>query len=168
MSDTMTNAWFHRLKAANRMLIKLNGGIEESARLASISKSQIGRCNSAGDTELLPITATIRLEAECGEPVVTRAMAELHGCALVNPKDKPVDGRCIMRDNAELQRLNGEFQVSLANASADLVVTPAEALVSLRNLEQLKRKLPDLETALTEIIASGGARTGLRVVGECE
>jgi hypothetical protein len=28
MNDTLTNAWFHRLKAANRLLIKKNGGIE--------------------------------------------------------------------------------------------------------------------------------------------
>lgn len=167
MSDTMTNAWFHRLKAANRMLIKLNGGIEASAELASISSSQIGRCNSTTNTELLPITAVIRLEAECGDPVVTRAMAELHECTLVNPKDKPADGRCVMRDNGELQRLNGELQIGLAAATADMVITPTEAMVSLRNVEALERKIPDLKTSLTQIIAKGGMAAGLRVVGDC-
>ncbi len=166
MSDTMTNAWFHRLKAANRMLIKLNGGIEESAELASISKSQIGRCNSTTDTELLPITAIIRLEAECGDPVVTRAMAELHECTLVSPKDKPADGRCVMRDNGELQRLNGELQIGLAAAVSDMVITPSEAMVSLRNLEAVERKIPDLKTSLTQIIARGGISAGLRVVND--
>ena len=166
MSDTMTNAWFHRLKAANRMLIKLNGGIEESASLASISKSQIGRCNSTTDVELLPITAIIRLEAECGDPVVTRAMAELHDCTLVNPKDTPADGRCVMRDNGELQRLNGELQIGLAAAVSDQVITPSEAASSLRNVEALERKLPDLKTSLTQIIAKGGISAGLRIVGE--
>jgi hypothetical protein len=166
MSDTMTNAWFHRLKAANRMLIKLNGGIEASADLASISCSQIGRCNSTTNTELLPVTAIIRLEAECGDPVVTRAMAELHDCTLVSPNDKPADGRCVMRDNGELQRLNGELQIGLAAATADMVITPSEAMVSMRNLEALERKIPDLKTSLTNIIAKGGVAAGLRVVGD--
>ena len=164
MSDTMTNAWFHRLKAANRMLIKLNGGIEASADLASISKSQIGRCNSTTDTELLPITAIIRLEAECGDPVVTRAMAELHGCALTDPSERPANGHCILRDSAELAMRSAEFSAGVASAASDLVVTPAEAMRSLRDLEALERKIPDVKTTLTKIAADGGAATGLRMV----
>ncbi len=163
-NETMTNAWFHRLKAANRMLIKLNGGIEACSDLTSLSKSQIGRCNSDKDTDLLPIASVIRLEAECGNPVVTRAMAELHGFQLVNPNEKGEDGRCLMRDNAEMQQRNSEFQSGLYSAAGDNVITPNEALRSLRDLQSLKQKIADVETGLTEMIAKGGQKGDLRLV----
>lgn len=168
MTDTMTNAWFHRLKAAARQLIKLNGGIEACVPILSISKTEIGRWNVATSADLPPVEAVIRLEAECGEPIFTRAMAELHGCTLTNPRDTPADGRCLMRDNAEFQQRNAEFMSGLASAMADRVVTPAEAMRSLRDLEAVERTLPDLKTGLTQIIAQGGGRAGLKVVGEME
>lgn len=163
-NETMTNAWFHRLKAANRMLIKLNGGMEACVDLTSLSKSQIGRCNSDKDPDLLPITSVIRLEAECGNPVVTRAMAELHGCQLVNPQEQGEDGRCLMRDNAEMQQRNSEFQAGLYAAAGDNVITHGEALRSMRDLQALKLKIADVETGLTEVLAKGGQKGDLKLV----
>ncbi|MCM5689156.1 hypothetical protein M8037_10135 [Sinorhizobium meliloti] len=163
-NETLTNAWFHRLKAATRMLIKLNGGIEACAELTSLSKSQIGRCNSDKDPDLLPIPSVIRLEAECGNPVVTRAMAELHGCQLVNPDEQGHDDRCLMRDNAEMQQRNSEFQSGLYSAAGDNVITPNEAMRSLRDLQSLKQKISDVETGLTDVIAKGGQRGDLKLV----
>jgi hypothetical protein len=164
MQDAMTNAWFYRVKAANRMLIKHNGGIDASAELTSLSPSQIGRCHSDKDTDLLPIAAVLRLEGECGTPYVTRAMAELNGCQLIDPREKGSDGRCIMRDNAEYQQRNSEFQAGLYAAAADNLVTPAEAARALRDLAETKQKLADVETGLTEIIAKGGQKGDLKLV----
>lgn len=163
-NEAMTNAWFHRLKAANRMLIKLNGGIEACVDLTSLSKSQIGRCNSDKDTDLLPIASVIRLEAECGNPVVTRAMAELHGCQLVDPDEKGEDGRCLMRDNAEMQQRNSEFQSGLYAAVGDNVITPNEAVRSLKDLQALKLKIADVETSLTEVLAKRGYKGDIKLV----
>jgi hypothetical protein len=160
----MTNAWFFRVKAANRMLIKHNGGIEACAEITSLSTSQVGRCHSDKDTDLLPLSATLRLEAECGQPYVTRAMAELNGCQLIDPRERGADGRCLMRDNAEFQQRNSEMQAGLYAAAADNVVTPAEALRSLKDLQETKRKLADVETGLTEIIAKGGQKGDLKLV----
>lgn len=164
MKQTMTNAWFHRMKAANRQLIKSNGGIEACAEMISMSSTQIGRCHSDKDPDLLPIHVVIQLEAECGTLYVTQAMAELQGCALSDPREKPVDGRCLMRDNAELQQVNSEYQARLYGRTADNVFTPSEALATLRDLQPLKTKISDLETNLTEIIAKGGLKTDLKLV----
>lgn len=164
MKSMMTNAWFHRIKAANRELIKRNGGIDASAELVSISATQIGRCHNDRDPDLLPTAAILQLEAECGNPIVTRAMAELHGCQLHDPDEKPADGRCLMRDHAEMQQRNSEFQAGIFAHAADNIFTPAEALRSLRDLQPLKKKIADVETDLSEIAAKGGQKGDLKLV----
>lgn len=167
MQDMLTDAWFHRIKAANRLLIKKNGGIEESARITSLSKSQIGRCHSDADTELLPVPAVIRLEAECGDFAVTRAQAELHGCKLSDPRERTVDGQCLMRENAELNRRTAEYQGNTATAFADLKLTSNESKQAIRDLERIIEKANDLIVAHASVVAAGSASIApLRVVGE--
>ncbi|WP_412064008.1 hypothetical protein [Rhizobium sp. SYY.PMSO] len=167
MQDTLTDAWFHRLKAANRLLIKKNGGIEESARITSLSKSQIGRCHNDTDTELLPLTAFMRLEAECGDYAVTRAQAEIHGCKLSDPRERAIDAQCLMRENAELTRRTADYQSNAAVAFADFKLTRNESKQAINDLERIKEKADDLINAHSAIIAAGGATVApLRVVGE--
>src|SRR6185312_16646205 len=67
----ISDAWFYRLKAAQRDLIKMVGGIERAAEITSISKSHVGRWNNATDPDLMPINAALLLEAECGVPLIT-------------------------------------------------------------------------------------------------
>jgi hypothetical protein len=164
MNTMMSNAWFHKLKNANRQLIKHNGGIEECAKIISLSSTQIGRCHNDKDPDLLQINHAIQLEVECGNYYVTRAMAELHGCQLHDPTERPIDGRCVMRDNAELQIKNSELQVGLHAAASDNVITATEALRALRDLQPVKQKVADLETGLTEILAKGGIKGDLKLV----
>lgn len=167
MLDTMTNAWFYQLKAANRLLIKKNGGIEPSAAITSLSKTQIGRCHSDTDTELLPLPAQLRLEQECGDPVVTRAQAALHGCKLSDPREHATDGQDLFRQNAELNRRTAEYQSNAAIAFADLEVTPNESRQAIKDLQSMIEKATDLIQAHSMAMAGGGASVGkLRIVGE--
>ncbi|MBP2560824.1 hypothetical protein J2857_003593 [Neorhizobium galegae] len=156
MQDSLTNAWFYQLKAANRLLIKKNGGIEAAAELTSLSKSQIGRCNNDGDTELLPIPAILRLEAECGDPCVTRVMAGLHGRKITDPESSGPDGSCLMRENAELQRLNAEYGRNAAIALSDLNVTRAESAQAVKDLQALRDQVDELIRIHAAAMAAGG------------
>jgi len=166
-NETMTNAWFHRLKAANRMLIKLNGGIEASADITSLSKSQIGRCHSDSDTELLPLPAVMRLEAECGNFAVTRAQAELHGCKLSDPRERVVDGACVMGESFELTRRFAAYQQNSAIAFSDLKLTRAEAAQAIKDIQSVMEKAAELLQVYAGVVADGGAPTAkLSVVGE--
>lgn len=167
MQDTLTNAWFYQLKAANRLLIKKNGGIESAAEITSLSKSQIGRCNNDADTDLLPIPAVLRLEAECGDFAVTRAMAGLHGRKLTDPEADTPDGSCLMRANAELGRRVGEYGVNMALALSDLRVSPAEAAKGMADLDAIIGQAEVMKRALASSRAEGGASVvPIRVGGE--
>lgn len=157
MQDTLTNAWFYQLKAANRSLIKKNGGIETPADITSLSKSQIGRCHNDSDTELLPIPAVLRLEAECGDPVVTRIMAGLHGRKISDPDSDSPDGRCLMRANAELNKLVGEYGANIAIALSDLHVSPAEGSRGIKDLQAVRDQIDEVIRILAGARTNGGA-----------
>ena len=169
MQETLTNSWFHQLKAGNRLLIKKNGGIEPSAEITSLSKSQIGRCHSDSDTELLPLPALLRLEAECGDPVVTRIMAGLHGCKLSDPEATQKNGACVIRESLDLGARNAEYQKNALLAASDMKVTPAEARAAIRDLQSIAEKTGHLIRIYSDMVAHGGSDVAaLRVVGEEE
>ncbi len=155
----ISDAWFYRLKAAQRDLIKQCGGIERSADISSFGKSTVGRWNSATDAELMPMTAVLLLEAECGTPLVTTVMAELNGRRLADPDDLGQGTGNILSRYAEAVRQSGELMAVGAQAFADGKVTPAEAT-------QLDRVASDVERSIAEFrrILAGARSEGLRVV----
>jgi hypothetical protein len=161
----ITTAWFHRIKAAQRDLIRLSGGIERSAEISSISKSHIGRMNNATDPELMPLHAVYALESECGVPVVTSAMAELSGKRLVDPEGEQGANHCLIAAYSDTVRKAGELISGGAVAIADLVVTPAEAMKMDRDAAELEQGLAALRNALAAVKARGGQKVGFHVVG---
>lgn len=161
MAD-ISDAWFYRLKAAQRDLIKQCGGIERAGDIISFGKSTVGRWNNAADPELMPIPAVLLLEAECGTPLVTVVMAELNGRRLQDPDDLGKTTGNILSRYAETVRQSGELMSAGAQAFADGKITPAEAT-------QLDRVAADVERSLSEfrkILAGAQADGGLRLVNE--
>ena len=147
MNDSMPSAWFYRLKAAQRDLIKRVGGIERAAELASISKSQMGRFNNDGDPELMPIPAVLMLQRECGVPLVTTAMAELEGRRLADPEMGDAANACIMASHAEVVVQAGELMAAGAMAFADGRLTPSEAAGMDRAASALERAVAEFRKA---------------------
>jgi hypothetical protein len=161
----ITNAWFHRIKAAQRDLIRLVGGIERAGEVSSISKSHIGRMNNATDPELMPLHAVYALECECGVPVVTSAMAELNGKRLVEPEGERAADHCLIAAYSDTVRKAGDLISGGAVAIADLVVTSAEATKMDRDAAELEEGLAVLRKALAAVKARGGQKVGFHVVG---
>jgi hypothetical protein len=159
-----SDAWFHRVKSAQRDLIKLVGGIERAAKISSISKSQIGRFNNPTDAELMSVSVVYSLEAECGVPVVTNAMAELSGRRLSDPDADREADVCVQRAKANLVSKLGELLSRSAEAGADGFVSVAEA----RQLMGLSSDIDQINAcfrqALAVVAARGGEHVGLKVV----
>ncbi len=158
----ISDAWFYRLKAAQRDLIKLCGGIERAGDITSFGKSTVGRWNNSTDSELMPLSAVLLLEAECGTPLVTGVMADLNGRRLQDPDDLGKSTGSILSRYAEAVRKSGEMMAAGAQVFADGKITPAEAT-------QLDRVTADAEHTLSEfrkILAGARADGGLRVVND--
>lgn len=164
----ISNAWFHRIKAAQRDLIRLVGGIERAADISSISKSHIGRMNNATDPELMPLHAVYALESECGVPVVTSAMAELNGRRLAEPESARAAEQCVVVAYSDMVRKAGDLISGGAVAISDMMVTPAEATKMDRDAAELEAGLAALRKALAGVKANGGHKVGLSVVGGAE
>lgn len=163
---SFSEAWFHRVKAAQRDLIKLAGGIERAAEVTSISKSHIGRMNNPADGELMPLAAVVMLEADCGQPLVTAVLAETNGRRLTDPEAERAADVSVLSMHAELMRQSAELANGMAIAIADGRVTPAEAQSVDRICSSLQAATSELRAALAAIKAKGGASASLRVVGE--
>lgn len=156
----LKNAWFFRIKAAQRDLIALSGGIERAAEITSTSKSHVGRWNNAQDTDLMPLNAVLMLEEHCGVAVVTSVMAELNGRRLADETAATRQNADVLSAYAEAVRHAGEVMSAGAIALADGKVTPAEALTVDRAVSVLERGLSELRKTLA------GVRAGdLKVVG---
>ncbi len=161
----ISTAWFHRIKAAQRDLIRLVGGIERAAEISSISKSHIGRMNNATDPEMMPLHAVYALESDCGVQVVTSAMAELHGKRLVEPEGQRGADYSLIAAYSDAVRKAGDMISGGAVAIADLVVTPAEATKMDRDAAELEIVIAEYRKALANVKALGGQKVGFHVVG---
>ncbi|EHK56837.1 phage regulatory CII family protein [Allomesorhizobium alhagi] len=155
MSDTMPSAWFYRLKAAQRDLIERTGGIERAAEKAFVSKTEMGRFNHNDSPNLMPLAVVLMLEADCRCPLVTAAMAELHGRRLADPSDTAeAANACIMASHAEVVVQAGELMAKGAMAFADGRLTPTEAAGIDRQAAALERSVSELRKAAAS--ARGG------------
>jgi hypothetical protein len=161
-----SDAWFHRVKAAQRDLIKLVGGIARAAEISSISESHIGRMNNARDTDLMPLSVVYALETDCGVPVVTQAMAELSGRRLSDPDAEHKANVNVLTSYSELMHKAAALMATGATAMADGIVTPSEAHSMDRDAASFERGISQFRQALAVIKATGSARAGLQVVGE--
>jgi hypothetical protein len=151
-----TDAWFHRLKAAQRDLIRHAGGIERAATITSHSRSNVGRWNNAADVEMMPPAAVYALELDCGMPVFTAAMAALHGRRLSDPEEDAKRAGDVLTRYAETARQAAELMASAALALADGDVSAAEATSIDRAAANMQAALDGLRTSLAAIKAGGG------------
>lgn len=158
----LSNAWFHRLKAAQRDLIKMCGGIVRAADLTSTSTSHVGRWNQAKDTDLMPINAIIILEADCGQPLVTSAMAELNGFRVEDPERAIKTTASIMTSLADTMQEAGALFASGAAAAADGKYTPAELTALERGAAVLNTKIGSLRNDLAAAQADENLRSVVR------
>lgn len=154
MSRPISDAWFFRVKAATRDLVARCGGVVRAGELAMVSKTEISRWQSVGEEGIITIPAALALEAECGAPLVTAVMADLHGRRLSDEVSDTSAASCLFRDHAELMRRSAEVQASMSEALADGTVTPAEAERVDRDLRGLDQSLDRMRGSLANVRAS--------------
>lgn len=159
-------AWFHRIKAAQRDLIKLCGGLDRSVEITSISRSHLGRMQNGADAEIMPIAAVLALEADCGQALVTGVMAGINGRRLTDPEEEKAISAGVMSTYADFTRESAELGVEMALGMADGDLSPSEITRADRKAARAQEKLADFRASLASGKAIGGAKAGLRLVGD--
>lgn len=150
------NARHFRLKAAMRDLIAACGGIERTADIAMLGKSTVGRWQDA-DAKDFPNVATVAaLEAECGNALVSRALADLAGLPIGDKSAAIGDDGCVMASHAQTVGQAAQLMAEGAMAFSDNHVTPTEAANLDRVAQKLERDLAEYRKILAGIRGDGG------------
>lgn len=149
MSDALPKAWRYRVLAATRDLIIACGGAERCAQVVGIHPGSVYRWQHGKD--MIPLLSAMVLEQDCGRPYVTEIMAAYAGRQLT---DDPETGEPTRRDvdlaHNALMREHVELTSSVLDATADRIVTPAEAEVIDRKAADVGRAVDDLRETLAE------------------
>jgi hypothetical protein len=148
-----------RLKAATRDLVKACGGLVRAGSVCGFSKTEVGRWQAVAEADLIPLVAIVRLEADCGLPIVTAALAELQGHTLT-PTDGGLECGSVFAAHAKVLGAVGAVASHIAEAAADGIVTPGEAEAIDRDVGRLDQATAELRLGL-----AAARRPALRSVG---
>lgn len=156
-----------RVKAVTRDLVKYCGGVVRSGELTGRSKSEVSRWQHVETPDIIDLPATLALERECGVPLVTTVMAEMHGRRLTDEASAR-SAASINAHHSALLRGQGELSIHMAAALEDGTITPAEAELLDRSASDLENQLRAFRSGLAVVKANGPACAAapLRVVGE--
>ena len=135
-----------RLKFATRRLIEKIGGLKNAVALDGRSDTTFSEYQAGACASFMPIDAVAALEADAGEPVVTRALADLVGFDLV-PRSREIPAldpaACLRRLTADLGDIAREEDRARAHGHR-----------SANDRRTLLRELHDLIDTANAMIAS--------------
>lgn len=143
------------LKAATRDLITAAGGPVRAAEISRADHPRLSRYGSPNEGMHAPIDVIADLEAETGDPVVTRALADLAGFVLVPKAEAIARGINFGKHLGEVACETGQLMAGLGEALADGAVTPGEAESCLAGVRQAATKLAALEHDLRQAAGTG-------------
>ena len=130
LPNSLSDASKHRIKAATRDLIAACGGLDRSSEITGVGTSQLSRFQQASEMDcLISVTVALMLQADCGVPYVTSAMAALAGRTLSDPQVEAaiVAKADLMQRYADTTASALQMLATMAEAMADLDLTPNEA-----------------------------------------
>lgn len=142
MSRAKPNLW---LKQKTRQLIKACGGLTDTSRVCAedarpYSVPHLSRCQNVNAPDFMPIDIVLCLEAYCGEPIITAAMAEARPAQV-----EAGDFRDELSDVVEgAAALLGRYRTMLADKRLDA----AERVQLYAGLEDLVREAREAQASL--------------------
>ena len=164
----LSDAFHHRIKAAQRDLIARSGGIMRVAEITSFSKSEVGRWNNPNEPAHMPLAAAVALEDDTGVALVTSVMAEANGRRLSDPAAQRAAEISLMQAQAETMRQFADLMHANAVAAADGKFTPTEAMTCDRIAATVEAALSNYRNAMAGVKAHGSVSAGLQLVGDDE
>jgi hypothetical protein len=139
------------VKAAWRELVDLCGGPNQATKYTRVAASLLSRYGAAHEEMFAPIDVVMDLEAQVGEPVVTRVLADIAGQSLVTkPEARPATD--FVKHLGEVGHDTGDVLSNFSAAIADGKVDEKEASALLVKVREAEESLAELESALEEKI----------------
>lgn len=135
------------LKAALRRLVRSAGGQESASAVTRVDHQRLSKYGNASQPMQAPVDVIADLERDTGLPAVTQVLAQIAGYDLV-PRAAG-SGAAIHPTKmlADIGRESADSMRVLADAIADGVVTPREAV-------DIRRELLELSAAVSGVVAA--------------
>jgi len=153
----LPNRDYLALKAATRALIDACGGVTRAAQFTRVAASQLSRACSDHEAQFLPMDVVADLEAECGRPIVTEALAALSHLSITS-RPRSVRTSDHVRCIGEVSREFADFIQVQSNAAADGVVDRKESAAALDAIEDVMRALAEAANLHRENLRSPDLR----------
>lgn len=151
------DAEFFRLKAAMHDLLARCGGLERSAALVGLSRAMMGKVNDRDDAAFLSIDAKLRLERECGAPLVSRVEAELLGHRLERVGGVAPEAGTAFDAHAAVLREVADLCRAFADAAADGRYSRTDSVTVDRELAELVREIERFRRVNAAVLAAAQA-----------
>lgn len=152
----LPEAIYLTLKGKWRKLVHDSGGTLHAAAVTRGSESRISEYGAPNHMDRFPaIDQVADLEQDCGLPIITAALADLHGFDLVR-RDEATKAIGIHAHFARIIRETRDVELQMAEAMADGSVTDQERA-------QIIHECQEAITALQALVAELRSR-GLKVV----
>lgn len=135
------------LRSAFRGLVRLAGGARAAEQISRVSHQALDRYGSVNPDHadrFAPVDVIADLEAECGEPIVSRMLAEMSGHVLVH---LPV----VPGSNAELDQITGEALTEIGDVFLTLGKARADNAISGGEAEDLHGHIRDAIVMLLKL-----------------
>ncbi len=152
----MTTARILRIKSAQKQLISACEGADSVVETFNYGRSTVFRWADVNDPTLMPLNVVLALEAHCGSPLVTSAMAEVNGRRLADPDNYARATGSVLAHHSDAIARAAELMHAGALAFADGQVSINEAVSIDRSAAQLESALSELRKALAAVRAAGG------------
>lgn len=153
-------AWFWRVKAAQRDLIERCGGVRRAAEIADCSPTWIGKCNTPNEDAFLSAVQKRRLEADAGEPLVSRVECELMGFEVAAPGGaNSARADSAYAAHAALVAEFGDLLAGFAERVRDGEFSRCDGAATDRDLADIIRRAEDFRGLIARL-AAGGAKGG--------
>lgn len=136
----LPGADYDGLKAASRLLVKKNGGPVDAAAITRPDQPNISRQIGSDPERFLAIDAVADLEAACQEPFVTRKLAQLAECLLIE-LPRGLKGDALTREAGLSAQAFGQLMTDFGKAVADGTVERREAIGVLEDIYRLMTAL---------------------------
>lgn len=149
---------YRALKAATRDLVAACGGSTRAAEITRLDQGSISRSGNLHERQYLPIDVVADLEAECGDPIVSRFLVGLCNHDAVprgGPSPRPADH---IRALGELSREVADVMQAQSVAAADGVIDAQESEEILKELDDVYQVISAMRAAHRRNAASASLR----------
>lgn len=154
----MRDAVFLRLKAGVADLVELSGGQKRAGEIIGVSQQTVSKIVNREGRDMLSIRGQLALEADCGNPVLTRVCAELQGYRL--ERDNAPAGPAPANPYVAIADISTEYSEvvqEFALRTADGIFSKADGAALDRRLSDIVEKAEAFRRLIAHQAAGGAA-----------